>query len=353
MYKHKCSICGKNFERPNKTVTLKIKQHIKNEHGLGFKDYIVLTYFNGSEPECACGCGEKVAFHDKDALWSDNHGFSKYYNCGHVARDPNHSGKSNRQYLKNWSNDDWVKEYYNEMYGIDVLQKTAIDFINGKSANELSNAVKIDVRTLRNAWIKLGLLTESELKSLSQRRKANSALKRRKNFDGKENILPELYNILKTFPQKYTVPSLVRLYNKNNINKIETDSAIILRCLVEEYGKEIKGLILFGEHSKEELEFLDVLFFYFNRKIVKCGYKIFRSENSNKDYYVYDFCINKKLLIEYDGNGYWHKSESAKQRDKEKENFAIELGYKFLRISKKESKNPELILKIKKLAELC
>ncbi len=58
------------------------------------------------------------------------------------------------------------------------------------------------------------------------------------------------------------------------------------------------------------------------------------------------------MLIEYDGNGYWHKSESAKQRDKEKEIFAIERGYKFLRISKKESKNPELILKIKKLSEL-
>lgn len=350
MYKHKCSICGKVFEHKNKTITQKIKKHIQEEHGITFKKYIVQTFFNGKEPLCKCGCGKKTNFTPKDALWNEKHGFGKYYSCGHVTRDPSYSNKETNWYVETWKNDSWVKEYYNEQFGIDVLQKSALEFINGKSARELSITYKIDVRTLRNAWVKLGLITNEDLKKMSQERQYSAALKRSKRFENKDKILPELFNILKLNPQKYNIRSLVRFYNEHNVNKITTNCDTVVQCLIDTYGStQIYELLLFGTHSMEELKFLDILFFYFNKKIVKCGYRLQYSKNTKRNYYVYDFCIGNKILIEYDGNGYWHKSSQIIEHDKKKELFAINNGYIFLRVSKQEVKNPELILKIKQL----
>lgn len=351
MYQHTCSICGKVFTHPNKTFTKKIKEHIKQKHNLNFKEYIIQTFFNNVHPICHCGCGKECNFHEKNALWSKNHGFNKYFNCSHVCRTEESKYVSYKKYLEKWNNEEWVKSYYNEIFGLNVLQETAISFINGKSALELSKEVNIDVRTLKSAWIKLKLLNEEQLKEISKKRKYKGAIKRRKIFDNSEEILPKLYQIIVDNPQKYNIRSLIKFYNKLNISKIETIPEIVYNSLYETYGDVILDLLQFGNHSKEELKFLDILQFYFNKRQVKCGYKIYYGEVNKRQYYVYDFCINNKLLIEYDGEGYYHNSVKAKKQDKIKEELAINKGYKFLRLSNTDIKKPEIILQIKKIIE--
>lgn len=66
-------------------------------------------------------------------------------------------------------------------------------------------------------------------------------------------------------------------------------------------------------------------------------------------YTIFDFFINRILLIEYDSSGQFHCSEYEKGRDELKETFAKENNYKFLRLSKEEIKNPQTILKIQEL----
>lgn len=349
MYKHECSICGEVFELENKTITSKIKQHIKEKHNMDFQTYITQTFFGGTEPTCACGCGMPVKFKPKDALWDQQHGYNKYFNCGHVG-STRKGVLTNVKYVEDWSNKDWVKEYYKINFGIDVLQESAIKFINGISALELSKEYRIDVRTLRNAWVKLGLITPEDMKTLSARRKAEATLKRKKSFDNKEEVLADLYNIIKYNPQKFNIRSLIKHYNKVMPSKIEVDSEVVFDTLRETYGNEVIDLLQFGAHSKEELAFLDILLFYFNKKIVRCGYRLFIDKSkSKKNCYIYDFCLGGKILIEYDGEGYWHSDPEQIRKDKEKENFAIKNGYKIVRVSLEETKNPEFILKLKKM----
>lgn len=351
MYKHKCSLCGEVFESENKTITQKIKKHLGEKHNIDFQTYITKTFFNGVEPKCACGCGKPVKFNPKDALWNEQHGYNKYYNCGHVG-STRKGVLTNVKYVENWSDKDWVTEYYKINFGIDVLQESAIKFINGSSALELSKEYNIDVRTLRGAWVKLGLITAKDMKSLSEKRKSEAALKRKKTFDNKEEVLADLYNIIKFNPQKFNIRSLIRHYNRITPSKVEVDCDIVFDALREMYGNEVVDLIQFGAHSKEELEFLDVLLFYFNKKIVRCGYCLYTGKTKSKrDCYIYDFCVGGKILIEYDGEGYWHSDEETIKKDKEKEIFAIKNGYKIIRVSLKETKNPEFILKLKKMLE--
>ena len=60
-------------------------------------------------------------------------------------------------------------------------------------------------------------------------------------------------------------------------------------------------------------------------------------------------CLFGQLIIEYDGEGVYHSSDEQCLKDKEKETFAVQKGYKFLRLSKQDIKDPELIVRIKNI----
>jgi len=55
--KNKCIICGVEF----KTIHTRNK-HLKQEHGLTFKQYILSQYYDNIIPTCKCGCGEEMKF---------------------------------------------------------------------------------------------------------------------------------------------------------------------------------------------------------------------------------------------------------------------------------------------------
>ena len=158
-----------------------------------------------------------------------------------------------------------------------------------------------------------------------------------------DEICPVLYNIIKNFPQQYTLHSLIKYYNDNNPLQIEADPSIVLKTLIEIYGEEIYNLLQYGLHSKEENEFIKVLKYLVPGKY-KIGLRLQYGKNKRESY-IYDICINDKYIIEYDSIGHFH---TDKEYDKIKEDFAIKNGYKFIRITYKQFKNPQTYIKINK-----
>ena len=121
----------------------------------------------------------------------------------------------------------------------------------------------------------------------------------------------------------------------------------IYNRLYELYGNIIYQLLADGIHSKEEYDFYKIIKFYLPHTKIKLGYKIKYGKN-NLESYIYDICIDNKLIIEYDGDGYYHQGEKSFKRDKNKEILAINNNFIFLRISLNEALNPNTIIKIKK-----
>lgn len=155
-----------------------------------------------------------------------------------------------------------------------------------------------------------------------------------------------MYLLVKNNPQKYTISSLVKYYNSKHDTKITKSTETIYKNLKRIYGDEIDIYLSYGLHSNEEYEFFLVLKHYFPEfgNFIVLG-KRFDLEST---YIIYDYFINKTLLIEYDSINKYHGNET-KEKDKFKETFAKENGYKFLRLSKEDVLNPETINKIKKL----
>ena len=348
-----CKICNKKFENNNNiteygqkgAIAQAFKKHLKEDHNITFEKYIIDNYYNGINPTCACGCGEKLKFYSKNALWKDNHGFLKYINCGHVARNNEQiKNKHKENYISKWNNIEWLKEHYYNQYGKDNIENSAKDFLENNDITniEIGQKYGIDIRTLHNIWINLNLISKEQWKDRCKYRKYSVSSKRRKkHLNNKEEICSILYNIIKNFPHQYNIRSLIKYYNDNNLLQIEADVYVVLNSLVELYGNEIYDLLQYGLHSKEENEFIKVL-----KYLVKGKYKIgLRLQyGENKKYsYIYDICINNKYIIEYDSIGKYHDNIEL---DKIKENFAIKNGYKIIRISYEEFRNPLTYIKI-------
>lgn len=155
-----------------------------------------------------------------------------------------------------------------------------------------------------------------------------------------------MYLLIKSNPQKYTIHSLVKYYNEKHDEKLAKSAETVYKNLKRLYGDEIDIYLSYGLHSNEEYEFYQILKFYFSEigNLIILGKKFELSSG----YIIYDFFINKTILIEYDSAGKYH-SDSEKEQDQLKETFAKENGYKFLRLTKKDIKNPETINMIKQL----
>mgnify|MGYP001773234592 FL=1 len=82
-----------------------------------------------------------------------------------------------------------------------------------------------------------------------------SNLSRSIKFENKLEICPKLYNILKEYPLKYNITTLVKYYNNNYEDNILTTPLVVYNTLKEFYGEEIDELLQYGFHSKEEIAF--------------------------------------------------------------------------------------------------
>jgi len=124
---------------------------------------------------------------------------------------------------------------------------------------------------------------------------------------------------------------------------INQSTLVLYKRLVEKYGKEIiNDLIKTGIESKSEIEFGNILRYYFGRKNVK---KQFLLENK-----YYDFILFNCILIEFDGD-YWHDKENHKLNDIIKNKIAKKHNYILLRLKWSERKNINFLVELKKIID--
>lgn len=356
--KIKCEICGKEFEHeltkdgivPN-ILTIQFNKHLNEEHHISLEKYVIDTFHNGVRPVCACGCGKELPFKKSGALYKDNHGFTKYYSCTHIIRNQETANKKSATIIKHFSSKEWLIEYYERNYGLDNIRNAFGEFYNGESLRNIVDKYKIDKRTLKKAWITLELITPE--KYTEQAKMNQSTISSSEEYEFKQNeeaICKELYSILKSSPQRYNINSLIKFYNKHHTFKITLSPVRLYRVLFSFYDEEIDYLLSYGYHSTEEYTFFQVLIFYFGYTHVKMGKRLYKANAKTKrDVYIYDYCLFGQLIIEYDGEGFYHSSDEQYLKDKEKEEYAIQKGYKFLRLSKQGIKDPELIIRIKNI----
>lgn len=353
-----CLICGEiikvdcdDEKHLNSKLTKNVNNHIKNIHNITIEEYSIKYYHNNIRPKCECGCGQEIKFKPKNYLFSDRHGFQRYFSSSHVhTMDNKTRNKLKLTFQKKRTNIEYLTQYYEESYGLNNIKEALNDFLNNDyPIGKISEKYHIDKRTIKKIWLSLNLITEEKYKEqIKYYQFKYSAKCRKKYFQNDIEICDELYKICQAFPSKYNIRSLIREYNENHLNQIDVDPKIVYNRLYELYGNIIYQLLADGIHSKEEYDFYKIIKFYLPHAKIKLGYKIKYGKN-NLESYIYDICIDNKLIIEYDGDGYYHQGEKSFKRDKNKEILAINNNFIFLRISLNEALNPNTIIKIKKL----
>lgn len=344
-----CQECGKVFEyKKMSSCKAQLSQHIQREHNMSLVDYIVKYFYNGIRPKCPCGCGHELNLHEGGERWK----FNKYYadTCyGRLVRAKNNEIEG--QILHNTKKDFDIVKYYEAHYDRETYQK-AFDMLNTKkySLTDVSKAYQIDKRTLKKVWLALNIVTNDELTNLLEYTKYNlSAINYPSNFSENEEILSWMYKMITKFPNKYTIHSLIKEYNSvHRDNPCRSFDTTVAKSLYKVYGNEIDIYLSVGYHSSEEYSFYQILSFYIPEYKTKMG-KRFILKNGN--YVYYDFLIGSRLLIEYDSVGKFHQEENY-EHYLEKENFAIENGYDFLRLTKSDIENIETIKNIRKKLNL-
>lgn len=203
-----CKICGEKIISNSKTeygqrgaISQMFKKHLKNIHNITLEKYILQFYFNNEIPKCHCGCGNNLKFCEKNALWNPLGSFGKYINCGHVGRNNKQLRNNLKKYYKSkWENIEWIKNHYYEQYGKDTIENSAKDFLeNNELTNiDINNKYGIDIRTLKNIWYKLNLVSKEQWEERCKYRKyILSSKRRKKKFENKDVICAELYDIIK------------------------------------------------------------------------------------------------------------------------------------------------------------
>lgn len=305
MFKFTCKICGKTIEHEKENVMRALaNKHLKNEHNISVEDYLVKYELDGVHPKCLCGCGEDVHI---------SHGWTwnKYAKDSHVGKTiADQSSELRKKIEKSRKVEFDLKAYYTSRYDKDLASKSAEDFLSKEySLTDLEDKYKVDKRTLRKLWFTLGLVTTDQYIEVTNYTKYTlSTNKRSDSFRVEsDSMFVKLYFLLKEHPQKYNMYSLVKEYNKNATEKIIRHPQQIYKKLHEIYGDEIDILLSKGYHSTEEFVFYDILSFYHSDWNIRIGYKI------NGYDYIYDFCINNILIIEYQSKGFYHSTENQKE----------------------------------------
>ena len=346
MEKIVCKECGKVFEYPKlSSCKAQLKRHIREEHKMSILDYVVKHEYGGKRPICPCGCGHPLNLSQSRDRWK----FTKYYadTCyGRLVRQCN--DEVLKQYKETHKRDFDLTKYYEANYDRETYQE-AFDMLKTKqfSLSDVSKSFQIDKRTLKKVWLALKITDVSELNEILDYTKYHlSTLNRPSNTVNDDNVLSWTYNLIKKFPGKYTPHSLKNAYNEcHKESPTNKSSETITKALYKTYGDEIELYLSNGFHSSEEYKFYEILSFYLPDYRIKLGKKFVLEDN----YVFYDIMVGSKLLIEYDSDGFFHTSEESANKDINKEKFAKENGYKFLRLTKTDILDINTIIKIKNL----
>ena len=332
-YKAVCLIDGLEFSSSYKgREKSKLRIHLKNNHQMRYEDYILKYDYEGIRPTCACGCGKNTNFHKGK--------YHKYYedhkNYVKLSRDQKEklrksviNRNSNIDYRLNRLkiNTDELKFFFDDYcsFLIDsesIIKKTGIDF-----------------RTIKKYWHELEFIKDKE--SFRRITKKHQFYWKDKNdkAGGKiqisESKFMEIYFLLKKEKGNITLKELSDRFSLGL-----TSRSLYKRIIQKFPQKEIDDLLLSGNCSKPEIEFLHVLKFFFGKDL-KSQFKL--------EGKIYDFILNDSLLIEFDGD-YWHSLEKNIKNDKIKDQIALKNGYKIFRVKESKAKDIEILKKIKKIA---
>lgn len=341
----KCEICGKEFTYEKETsCKVQLRSHLKKDHQIELEDYIVKYKYRGEHPICPCGCGKKLHLRKGGQSWE----FNKYATDTCYGRMVKSNNQKINSQLKPEIKEFSIKDYYKQHYDEKTFKEAFLLF-SGKETplTDVAKQYNIDKRTLKKVWIALEICTEKDITELTDFYRYNFVVESKGFIETESNnSYTWMYLLIKANPQKYTIHSLVKYYNDKHDDKITKSAETIYKNLKRLYGDEIDIYLSYGIHSNEEYEFYQVLKFYFPEigNLIVLGKKFELASG----YIVYDYLINKTILVEYDSVGKYH-NDSEKERDQLKESFAKENGYKFLRLTKEDVKNPETINKIKQL----
>lgn len=341
-----CKECGEIFEYEKLgSCRAQLRRHLISEHKMSIVDYIVKHEYNGIHPLCPCGCGKKLNLKSKS--WT----FNKYFSdtCyGNLVKACNEEVR--KQYFDTHKKDFDIVKYYETRYDRKTFEEAFLLLnTNEFTLADIAKTYNIDKRTLKKVWLAMKITTQEELKERLEYNKYKlSHVHNTSYFQNNENVLSWVYSMIKTKPGKYTIHNLIKLYNKTFPEKPcgKSDNALA-KSLLDVYGEEVDMLLATGYHSSEEYNFFIILNNYFSKYKIKLG-KRFVLDNT---YVYYDFMIGNKLLIEYDSVGKFHTDEYEITQDIKKENFAIENGYHFLRLTKSDTLKIETLLNIKNILE--
>lgn len=331
MIEHSCKICKQNFSHLNPKSGWALKRlflHIRKQHLLSKRDYIINYYFNGEEPKCKCGCGNSTT--ERKGLL-----FNIYYKDHVRYRQITSSEKDRRKLIaeqnlkkKNGSlkniNRNTIEEMWNKFKSDPLI-----------SLRQISKEYNIDTRTFKRLLIYNKIVSQDLLLKLAKESQSQSSSLKRKFEFVKKDLLEKAYSLIKNLPDDSKQISPTEL-NKTLGTNYSFNTWY--KRLHKAYGTDISSLLSNGRASKEELDLLHIFRFYFKNV----------QSNIYLEGVYYDFCINNRLLVEYDGE-YWHQNK--KEQDLYKTKLAEVLGYQFYRISRTTSKNFDHLIKIKEILQ--
>jgi len=323
-----CLECGQVFNKDTESKNfLSFSNHLKKRHNILNEEYYRKYYLKDGESICGCGCGNKTRFHKGKYL--------KYF-----SDHKNHLLQSEETLFKIKK----AKEIQNKISNLleknnitfDMLKETYDKFINlEKPISVLSKELSIDFRTLKDYWLKAGLIENKEIFK-------RVCLKSKTKWLNKP-LVPD-NNIIKILSDKiFLIKELLNENKKVTFNQIISLVGVNINknylgwYLRENLTSSELKKVMFIKHSQIEIDFLNVLKFYFGNSVSGSF------ELSGK---IFDYKLGKSILIELDGE-YWHSSDDAKNNDKIKNEIAKSNGFVLIRVNDKHVKSLDFLNNLK------
>ena len=230
-----CKECGKVFEYEKmSSCRAQLRRHLFEVHRMTVEDYIVKHEYNGIHPKCPCGCGHNLTLKEGGKRWE----FNKYYSdtCyGSLVRQCNDEVRKHYEATHDRNSFDIVK-YYESNYDRKTYED-AFNLLKSKqfTLSDVSQSYKIDKRTLKKVWLALKITDTEELTGLLEYTKYKMPVQSRLDCTANDDdIMSWCYNLIKTFPCKFTPHSLNKEYNKSHPDKQTSHSGeLIARGLYE------------------------------------------------------------------------------------------------------------------------
>jgi very-short-patch-repair endonuclease len=327
---HKCLECGILInDGTDNSSYLKFCKHIKSDHNIENSDYYVKYFTNGNKPLCLCGCGNETRFHKGN--------FHIYY------KDHKNTVKVSETTIEKLKKQALKRSDVNEMLNrIDIdaviLEKAYEDFIElKKPMSKISEELFIDFRTLKSYWFRLGLIKNKDnFKRFTLKSKSKWFNVINKPNGELINLMKERLYLIKVYLSDKTIVTFDDILS---LLGFKVDKNYLSWFLKENLSLHEIKKIKFIKQSQLEINFLNVLKFYFGQSIVG-SFEI--------DGKIFDYKLGRSILIELDGD-YWHSKEEVVKNDLIKNKIAKEKGYILIRVSDKEVKKIEFINKIKKI----